>query len=197
MKIPLSWLREYVDITFPSPQLIERLTLAGLEVAGVRVFGLPVPEGVRVKAEERGPVWDRDKIVIARDRQRREASQCRQLKLPTVACGEGKVKQLVTGAPNIKVGDGARRSSSPCTGSVLFDGHCRAQKSQGAEADQDPRRPERCDGLLAPASWASPTSTRASSSSKTTPRSACRSPISWATSSWRSTCCRTWPAACR
>ena len=46
-------------------------------------------------------------------------------------------------------------------------------------------------------SWASPTSTKASSSWKTTPRSARRWPTSWATSSWRSTCCRTWPAACR
>ncbi len=65
MKIPLSWLANYVRISVPPAQLIERLTLAGLEVAGVRMLGLPIPEGVRVKAEERGPVWDRDKILIA------------------------------------------------------------------------------------------------------------------------------------
>ncbi len=66
MKIPLNWLREYVDIAIPPAQLIERLTLAGLEVSGTRVYGLPVPDGVRVKAEEAGPEWHRDKIVTAK-----------------------------------------------------------------------------------------------------------------------------------
>ena len=47
MKIPLSWLRDYIDLTLPPAQLIERLTLAGLEVAGTRVLGLPIPDGVR------------------------------------------------------------------------------------------------------------------------------------------------------
>src|SRR5947209_980374 len=51
MNIPLNWLRDYVDIILPPAQLIERLTLAGLEVAGARVIGLPIADGV--KAEER------------------------------------------------------------------------------------------------------------------------------------------------
>ena len=38
MKIPLTWLRDYIDLTLPPAQLIERLTLAGLEVAGTRVL---------------------------------------------------------------------------------------------------------------------------------------------------------------
>ncbi len=42
MKVPLSWLRDYVNLAVPAPQLIERLTLAGLEVASVRFLGLPV-----------------------------------------------------------------------------------------------------------------------------------------------------------
>ena len=63
MKVPLSWLREYVEITLPVARLAERLTLAGLEVGGVRVLGLPVPEGLRVKGRDGGPVWARDKIV--------------------------------------------------------------------------------------------------------------------------------------
>ncbi len=61
MKVPLSWLRDYVDVTLPVEQLAVRLTLAGLEVAGIRAVGLPVPEGVRVKPEDAGPVWDREK----------------------------------------------------------------------------------------------------------------------------------------
>ena len=33
---PLSWLKEYVDLNLPTKQLAERLTLAGLEVEGIR-----------------------------------------------------------------------------------------------------------------------------------------------------------------
>src|SRR5262245_1301112 len=93
MKIPLSWLREYVDVTIPPARLIERMTLAGLEVAGTQVFGLPIPEGVRVKAEDRGPVWDRDKIVIAQITGVAKHPDADRLKLPTVTWGEGKTKQ--------------------------------------------------------------------------------------------------------
>ena len=57
MKVPLSWLREYVDLPASVALLAERLTLAGLEVAGVRLLGLPKPEGLRVKQEDAGPVW--------------------------------------------------------------------------------------------------------------------------------------------
>ena len=33
MKVPISWLKDYVDINIPLEDLAERLTLAGLEVA--------------------------------------------------------------------------------------------------------------------------------------------------------------------
>src|SRR6266404_7600620 len=128
MKIPLNWLRDYVDITLAPAQLIERLTLAGLEVAGVRVLGLPTPEGVRVKAEERGPVWDRDKIFVAQVLGVEKHPNADRLKLPTVTWGEGKVKQLVTGAPNINVGDQGQRIVLALCGSVLLDGHSEERK---------------------------------------------------------------------
>jgi phenylalanyl-tRNA synthetase beta chain len=125
MKIPLSWLRDYVDLTLPPGQLIERLTLAGLEVAGVRVLGLPIPDGVRVKPDERGPVWDRDKIVIAEILSVERHPNADRLNLPTVTWGQGeaKVKQLVTGAPNIKPGDKGQKVVLALCGSVLIDGH--------------------------------------------------------------------------
>src|ERR1700733_2845092 len=105
MKTPPTWLRDYIDITLPPAQLIERLTLAGLEVASTRVLGLPIPDGVRVKPEERGPVWDRDKIFVAQVLGVEKHPNADKLKLPTVTWGEGTSKQLVTGAPNINVGD--------------------------------------------------------------------------------------------
>ncbi|MCS7045882.1 MAG: phenylalanine--tRNA ligase subunit beta, partial [Gemmataceae bacterium] len=104
-------------------QLIERLTLAGLEVSGTRVLGLPIPEGVRVRPEDRGPVWDRDKIVIAEVLSVEKHPNADRLKLPTVTWGEGKTKQLVTGAPNLKVGDRGQKVVLALAGSVLFDGH--------------------------------------------------------------------------
>jgi phenylalanyl-tRNA synthetase beta chain len=128
MNIPLSWLRDYVPLTLPPAQLIERLTLAGLEVAGTRVLGLPIPDGVRIKAEDRGPVWDRDKIVVAQIVSVEKHPDADRLKLPTVTWGEGKVKQLVTGAPNVKVGDQGQKVVLALVGSVLFDGHSAERK---------------------------------------------------------------------
>jgi phenylalanyl-tRNA synthetase beta chain len=124
MNIPLRWLAEYVDISsIPPARLIERLTLAGLEVGTVRILGLPTPDGVRIKAEDRGPVWDRDKIFIAQVLGVEPHPNADRLRLPTVIWGEGKVKQLVTGAPNINVGDKGQKVVLALTGSVLIDGH--------------------------------------------------------------------------
>ena len=39
MKVPLSWLKEYVDIDLPVGELAHRLTMAGTEVAGVDMIG--------------------------------------------------------------------------------------------------------------------------------------------------------------
>src|SRR3972149_582887 len=41
MKVPVSWLKDYVDITLPIGELAERLTLAGLEVEHVEYYGVP------------------------------------------------------------------------------------------------------------------------------------------------------------
>jgi phenylalanyl-tRNA synthetase beta chain len=128
MKIPLNWLRDYVSLTLPPAQLIERMTLAGLEVGGVRILGLPTPDGVRVKAEERGPVWDRDKIFVAEILGVEKHPDADRLRLPTVTWGEGKVKQLVTGAPNINVGDQGQKVVLALSGSVLIDGHSDVRK---------------------------------------------------------------------
>src|SRR5262245_35674961 len=128
MKIPLHWLRDYVSLTLPPAQLIERLTLIGLEVAGTRVLGLPIPEGVRVKADERGPIWDRDQVVGAQITGVEKHPNADRLKLPTVTWGEGKTKQLVTGAPNINVGDKGQKVVLALCGSILFDGHSEERK---------------------------------------------------------------------
>src|SRR5262249_44993927 len=125
MKVPLSWLREYVDVTLPVAQLAERLTLAGLEVAGVRLIGVPEPEGLRVKGEDAGPVWDPDKIIIGEILGVVPHPNADKLTLPTVHLGGGRTKQLVTGATNIKIGDKGQKVVVALQGAVLYDGHAK------------------------------------------------------------------------
>lgn len=39
MLVPLSWLKEYVDLTISADDLVDRLTLAGLEIAAIDRVG--------------------------------------------------------------------------------------------------------------------------------------------------------------
>ena len=39
MRVPLSWLRQYVDVDLPVQELAHRLTMAGIEVGEVEVIG--------------------------------------------------------------------------------------------------------------------------------------------------------------
>ena len=43
MKLPLSWLKDFVDVTVTIPQLASRLTMAGLEVEQISFVGTPLP----------------------------------------------------------------------------------------------------------------------------------------------------------
>ncbi len=125
MKVPLSWLREYVDVppTVTVAELVDRLTLAGLEVAGVRVYGVEIPEGVRVKPEDRGPVWAPDKVITARVVKVEKHPDADKLKLVTVEYGAAQPKVMVTGAPNIKIGDSGQEVILGLAGTQYFDGH--------------------------------------------------------------------------
>lgn len=64
MRTPLSWLRDYVDITLPPHELAHRLTFAGLEVEALQYVGLAQPAGTG-SAKHSGLAWERDKIVVA------------------------------------------------------------------------------------------------------------------------------------
>src|SRR5438132_6233278 len=123
MKVPLRRLRDYVDWPFSVAQLAERLTLAGLELAGVRVIGLPVPEGLIVKAEDAGTAWDPERIKIGQVLSVERHPTADRLTLATVDYGAGQPKTVVTGAPNIKVGDHGQKVIVALSGSLLFDGH--------------------------------------------------------------------------
>jgi phenylalanyl-tRNA synthetase beta chain len=123
MKVPLSWLRDYVDLPASVGKLAERLTLAGLEVAGARVVGLPIPSELRVSQEETGPVWQRDKIVIGNILSVERHPNADRLTVATVDYGAEQPKAVVTGATNLKVGDSGQKVILALSGAVLFDGH--------------------------------------------------------------------------
>lgn len=123
MKISLNWLRDYVAVDMSVPELAERLTIAGLEVESVRLFGVPTPDGLRVKQVEPGPIWDRDKIVTAQVIHIEKHPEADKLKLVDLEYGAPEPKRVVTGAPNIAVGDSGQKVILGLTGSKLFDGH--------------------------------------------------------------------------
>ena len=120
MRVPLSWLREYVDIDLPVPELAELLTNAGLEVEKIEFIGLP---GADLE-------WDRERIVLAQILKVEQHPDADRLVLATVEYGAAEPKVAVTGAPNLLpyVGRGdlsAEGLYAPYAleGATLYDGH--------------------------------------------------------------------------
>lgn len=88
MRVPLSWLNDYVPIDDIDPdELAERLTFAGLEVTAVQ----------RV-----GDWWDADLIRVGRVLTVEEHPNADKLVLATVEYGTDAPKTVVTGAPNVR-----------------------------------------------------------------------------------------------
>lgn len=126
MKIPLSWLKDYVDITIPVEDLAERLTLAGLEVEMIDYIGL-APQ--RKPVFPSGLAWDREKIVVAAVLEVKPHPNADRLVLADVDYGAAEPHTVVTGAPNLFEYKGKGRLARPLkvvyanTGATLYDGH--------------------------------------------------------------------------
>ena len=68
MKIPVSWLKDYVNINISIEKLASMLTLAGLEVEEIRYVGWEMPkyeDGASHEFKTYGLEWDREKLVVA------------------------------------------------------------------------------------------------------------------------------------
>ena len=87
MRVPLSWLRDFVDIQLTPEQLAERLTLLGMEVKGLEAWGADWQSVVvgELLAVEKHPRADR-------------------LSLTRVTVGGGEALEIVCGATNIAAG---------------------------------------------------------------------------------------------
>src|SRR5215831_2322543 len=86
MLIPLSWLKEYVDLNLPTKQLAERLTLAGLEVEAI---------------ENSADWWDPELIIVGQLTAVKAHPNADRLVLVDVDYGADQTEQVVTGAPNL------------------------------------------------------------------------------------------------
>src|SRR3954467_5881677 len=92
MRVPVSWLREYVPLEMPLPELADRLSISTAEVEGIERRGVPATDGNlglfrvgRVLEAEKHPNADR-------------------LQLTKVDVGEGDARSIVCGAWNFGAG---------------------------------------------------------------------------------------------
>ncbi|HVS13317.1 MAG TPA: phenylalanine--tRNA ligase subunit beta [Thermoanaerobaculia bacterium] len=108
MRVPVSWLRDFVDVALPPDELADLLTNAGLEVSSVERLGIA---GADLE-------WERDKVVLSQIVSVERHPDADRLVLAEVDHGVPATKQVVTGAPNLfdLVGEGdlrPRRLFSP------------------------------------------------------------------------------------
>ncbi|MAU08754.1 MAG: phenylalanine--tRNA ligase subunit beta [Anaerolineaceae bacterium] len=130
MLVPISWLKEYVDITIPVELLAERLTLAGLEVGHIRYIGVPQQqvEGVRWPPSDH-LVWDREKLLLGAIKEVKSHPDADKLVLAMVDYGAEELEQCVTGAPNLFDYKDKGPLETPLwtafamEGAVVWDGH--------------------------------------------------------------------------
>ena len=102
MKITLNWLREYVDVDWDLPELVERLTMSGLEYEAVEDLG-----------EHFGGV------VVGAVLSRAQHPNADRLSVCEVDLGAGDPSTIICGAPNV---DAGQRVAVVTPGQRLPDG---------------------------------------------------------------------------
>lgn len=113
MRVPMSWLKEYVDVPVPAEELAERLTFAGLEVSSIQTIGLP---GSSLP-------WDRERILVGQVQEVRPHPNADRLVLALVKYGDGEPKTVVTGAPNLRIGESGQKVAFALEGARHWDGY--------------------------------------------------------------------------
>jgi phenylalanyl-tRNA synthetase beta chain len=124
MRVPVSWLREYVSLEMPLAELAERLSISTAEVEGIERRGVPDDDG-NLGLFRVGRVLEAIKHPNA-DR----------LQLTRVDVGEGEPRQIVCGAWNFGAG---------ATVAVALPG---ARLPNGLELEQRKVRGELSDGMI-------------------------------------------------
>jgi phenylalanyl-tRNA synthetase beta chain len=157
MKVPVSWLKDFVDISDLSvEEIARRLTLAGLEVEEIHYVGWTMPEDAAQdqhssalhEFKTTGLTWDREKIVVAEIREVNPHPNADRLVLCELF--DGILQHTVlTGAPNLFEYKGKGPLPKPIKvayakeGTTLYDGHVeglvlmtlKRTKIRGVESD--------------------------------------------------------------
>ncbi len=129
MRVPLRWLRDFVDVELPAEDLARVLTFAGLEVEAIDYVGLPLPaDPDRIEAKVSGLAWDPEKIVVGDLLEVLPHPDADKLVLARVDDGTGD-HTIVTGAPNLYPFKGRGALETPFKvayareGAMLYDGY--------------------------------------------------------------------------
>ncbi|MGD8404475.1 MAG: phenylalanine--tRNA ligase subunit beta [Anaerolineales bacterium] len=134
MKLPLSWLQDFVDIEGLSvEEIASKLTLAGLEVEEIHYVGWKMPDGSsRHEFKTTGIEWDRDKIVVAEICEVKPHPNADRLVLCDLYDGTEE-HVVLTGAPNLYEYKGkgklpkAIKVAWAKEGAQIYDGHQEGQ----------------------------------------------------------------------
>ncbi len=135
MKIPLSWIKDYVDIDISIEELVDKMTMAGLEVEEVQYVGLPMPEDGQERPEAKisGLAWDPEKIVVGAILEVMPHPNADRLVLCRLDDGEGE-QSVLTGASNLFEFKGQGPLEKPLKvayareGARIYDGHKSGQE---------------------------------------------------------------------
>jgi phenylalanyl-tRNA synthetase beta chain len=122
MKVPISWLKDYVDIPVPPDELRHRLTLAGLDVETIEYIGLPGAE----------LPWDAKKIVVGELRAVHPHPNADRLVLAEVEYGGPETEVVVAGPPSLLEMRGQDdlhlKVAFAMEGAHLYDGHAEGRR---------------------------------------------------------------------
>ena len=67
MKVPLTWLNDYVDLSdMDLEDLAKVMTMVGLEVEEIHLVGIAKPDVERHEFKYTGFSWPADKFIVAR-----------------------------------------------------------------------------------------------------------------------------------
>jgi phenylalanyl-tRNA synthetase beta chain len=128
MKVPITWLKDFVDIDISIAELAALITNAGMEVEGLQLHGLPKPAPGSVDVPISGLEWDREKIVVGSISEVMPHPNADRLVLCKLF--DGQQEQVVlTGAPNLFEFKGIGPLPKPLKvayakeGAQIYDGH--------------------------------------------------------------------------
>ena len=128
MRVVLSWIKDFVDLSLSPVELARILTMIGLEVEEIQLVGLPDDNSGTHDFKVSGLSWDPDKIVVAQINEVMPHPNADRLVLCRLQDGQQE-HVVLTGAPNLFEYKGKGPLASPLKvayakeGARIYDGH--------------------------------------------------------------------------